>query len=908
MVGYYDHFNLGDEQYKTTFCNLFKTCIPKNMEHTIDFIDCDKLKVTAFDDDDVIVLGGGDVLNDYFLDKIIAKFGGSNNKIIAISVGLPFTSTLIDTTKLNIIDYIFVRTQQDISLFMNYFHPHRVRYIPDISYFLVNEKCPRDKVDEIDVYKTHLKTAKEIGKKIVSVSLSRHIYDPTNPTAYDEIKKQFAKFFNVLTSKGYHILFLPFNTKPYNHNENDIIIHRDILHCMLQTNSTVIQDVTFVDKEMHSINALELLGMCNMSVTMRFHACLFSIYKCVPILPIFTTRKCKNLMLDTQWPYYMELNTDWKGIPTKLDYDDLVDLYEKIIDNEKTLIHSLQSVNVNLFHKELHLCSSNLLEVLTSNDNVLRQAKTFQRSTKPIDTKIQEVYSAIQSYANEKGYLTFRDVTDSEVQDIIVSIVSFYLTNGCINSPYNYGLKMKMFKNSGEAPLHYDHIEEWKWIVHHHMTHKEKQMLPSSPHGLFNIGFIDQVDYSGTHRSGWQYVYDNIKHLHNSASNLLLDLYVDRTFHWNVEIAKLLKIVPYTQPWMGFVHHTFDTTFSSFNCYNLLASDVFLKSLKHCKGLIVLSQHLKDKFDEEFNKLGLVVPVYVLCHPTEINVEKWSIEKFRDNNDKKIIHVGGWLRNIYSFYKLNVTNPVRIAYGFLLGEDDTAKPYYTKTEILRKIALKGKSMNNYYPSKTFLNDMFDVLSNKKLVPPVCNQHCSSNVSQNTSQNTSQNISQSISQNTSRNTSQNVSYFDDFGGSNVHITNNWYRHFFEDLNHIVKSVDYIEFLENDDYDKLLTENIIYINVVDASAVNTVIECMARCTPIIVNKCPPVVELLGEDYPLYINAQPTDYHTINMELAKIMRNPRNILRAHRYLCNLDNTKINIQTFVDDLTKTVRHAIGQ
>jgi len=52
-----------------------------------------------------------------------------------------------------------------------------------------------------------------------------------------------------------------------------------------------------------------------------------------------------------------------------------------------------------------------------------------------------------------------------------------------------------------------------------------------------------------------------------------------------------------------------------------------------------------------------------------------------------------------------------------------------------------------------------------------------------------------------------------------------------------------------YDRLLGKNIVFIDLYDSSANNTIIECIVRCTPVLVNRIEPVVEYLGEEYPLY-----------------------------------------------------------
>ena len=41
----------------------------------------------------------------------------------------------------------------------------------------------------------------------------------------------------------------------------------------------------------------------------------------------------------------------------------------------------------------------------------------------------------------------------------------------------------------------------------------------------------------------------------------------------------------------------------------------------------------------------------------------------------------------------------------------------------------------------------------------------------------------------------------------------------------------------------------VDLIDASASNTVVECLARGTPLLVNRLPAVEEYLGTDYPLF-----------------------------------------------------------
>ena len=53
-------------------------------------------------------------------------------------------------------------------------------------------------------------------------------------------------------------------------------------------------------------------------------------------------------------------------------------------------------------------------------------------------------------------------------------------------------------------------------------------------------------------------------------------------------------------------------------------------------------------------QLNHPVPIYALVHPTEMNVATFQYSAFLNNPDKKLLHIGGWMRNIFSFYQLKV--------------------------------------------------------------------------------------------------------------------------------------------------------------------------------------------------------------------------------------------------------------
>jgi tetratricopeptide (TPR) repeat protein len=63
---------------------------------------------------------------------------------------------------------------------------------------------------------------------------------------------------------------------------------------------------------------------------------------------------------------------------------------------------------------------------------------------------------------------------------------------------------------------------------------------------------------------------------------------------------------------------------------------------------------------------------------------------------------------------------------------------------------------------------------------------------------------------------------------------------------------VHHLSNNDYDRLLSENIAFVDLYDSNANNLVIECIARATPLLINPLPAVIEYLGHEYPMYFNS--------------------------------------------------------
>lgn len=104
---------------------------------------------------------------------------------------------------------------------------------------------------------------------------------------------------------------------------------------------------------------------------------------------------------------------------------------------------------------------------------------------------------------------------------------------------------------------------------------------------------------------------------------------------------------------------------------------------------------------------------------------------------------------------------------------------------------------------------------------------------------------------------------------------------------------LQSVSNDIFDDLLSQYPVFIDFYDASANNTIVECIARNNPIIVNKNPAVVEYLGEDYPLYFD---------NLEEASEKINAKNIVLAYDYLNSKDKMFLTKEYFLQSIVDSI------
>lgn len=106
----------------------------------------------------------------------------------------------------------------------------------------------------------------------------------------------------------------------------------------------------------------------------------------------------------------------------------------------------------------------------------------------------------------------------------------------------------------------------------------------------------------------------------------------------------------------------------------------------------------------------------------------------------------------------------------------------------------------------------------------------------------------------------------------------------------ESVRFLGFVEDAQYDTLLANSVVFLDMYSATANNTVLECIARHTPIIVKRLPATVEYLGEGYPLFFNTL--------AEAASLASDRDLLLLAHEYLRDRSSLPdLHVEGFLDN-----------
>lgn len=806
VLGYYDRCNLGDEMFKHVLTNWL-------YDYSIEFINPDDCTNDNFADTKVVLVGGGDLINEYFLQSINNLIRNIRYKIpvYAISIGIPYPK-MIKWGYLDIFDYIIYRNDIDTPALLDWYPQNRIHYSPDLGFGLVKMQCPIAKL----VVPPNIKK--------IGVFLSRTILNNYDFTSYENMIDKIAQFLASIASikdesqkicnkimrrqlqPKYEIMLIPFCTSE-NINEDDRIINQNVFDKINKYGNY--KNIKLSNEKLEISTIIPFFKQFHLNICTRFHSHIFSLIAGIPFLSLATTRKVKSLLFYHNLQDYLiniKTNSEWEN-PVSFDIKLAIKKFYNLEEHYDTV-------------------QSDIMNITNCNKKLAKECKKYIRNLLFYKFHWLSPDSPAFAFKIQKSIDNLQPFIDSnENIETKAEIISFVLT-GNKHSNYNFGIIDQLKSNTFILEQAVPWILEREYSLPEYNF--EKMVLLQNPvkqeYRQWNTMYFNQDEIKGYHRSGWNYIMKYLKMFNNPNSNKIFDPYLDKTFGWNRELYVKLGLLPFKTHWCGFFHHTPNEIYSINNIKTCIESREFNNSLRYCKGIYVLSTALAD-----WLKTRISVPIHILIHPTELNVKKFCFKRFMKMEKQSVIQIGAWLRDTYAIYQLH------------------------GLKNMDKYALKGKNMDNYYISKSCNDNLIDNVYHCKNGNGIYNPH-------------------PICRPSEKYTNKYIV------GLKKMIKNNYDK------------VQIIDRLSDEEYDDLLATTPVFIYLEDASAVNTIIECIVRATPILVNRLPAVEEYLGTGYPLF-------YDNF-IQASEMLNDKEKLEEGHCYLRKMNLNRFNINTFLHNL----------
>lgn len=826
VIGFYDRKNAGDEMYKVAMPMIFGRAV------NLTFVCMDDIEVLPADDKiDFVICGGGDIINAYFMTKaerLLAKYTG---RVYAFSVGVPYPS---DAKYLHLFDHVFVRSLHDYDVAIPEIGSKNVSYLPDAAMVLAGGA---DAAAAAPTYSN----AFMLG---VCLAQPAFAHNPVAGQLLDTIVAQLVSLRQSVPTLRVHLISFNYGA---NADESDLGLNREIADRLGDGFPVVVPTLT------DPMAIFKYLAMMDAVVCMRYHSLVFSHILRKRIVALYCSPKVDRLVADiadiadisgTHVQAY-KLPVDEVGRPASIDGDRLYGMLSNAAAalNATTSLEPLEVVDWSLA-KGIMIFSKKRANLLLKRDTLTLES-TLSECRRILPPYLGIEAPEFDALMLRTGILPTYGHTHADIARLVCFIITKSMQSACL-----WGLIDNMATET--FCLRDAIVYIWKDFYEEAILPREAAaeevyypQIPIRRRALVSLDGVFTNDFKNYHRSGWAYAVGGLMNinaqqlLRSTNHHVMIDSYLDRSFHWGLDTLKAVGVVPYTKPWIGFVHHTFHTGHSSYNCVELFANPDFIASLSCCRGLISLTEYLASTLRQALAGCGFSnVPVHVVMHPMENVDNLFTMEKFLANGDRKLVQVGAWLRDAYSIYNLYMWNN-RLS--------------------LQKCALKGKDMNNYFSPEGLLPRIETILL-EDTSPPAPGSDGICRAANNTNK-------------------YGVGLFDLIASNDA-------------------SVRIIDRLTNEEYDELLAYNLVYLKLVDCSAVNTVLECLVRNTPLIVNRHPAVEEILGKTYPCF--------YLTDLDATILINDLDRIRAGHLHLKNMEKSRFGLQSFVDSVQAIVANTV--
>ena len=279
--GYFNHMNCGDDAFKDVFDYLHQMYYP---HFSIKYVEPEDTIPRS----DLATVGGGDVINPYFLEKVRRV----TDTMLAVGVGIPYTDNF---HYFKLFKKTILRNSRDYEQLK---FTYNVTYFPDLTFLL-------PKLFQIPRY-DH--TGDNIG-----ISLARTYYHRRYKTEYQDFVTNVIVFINKLLCHNFKIHLIPFCIETRSVTENDMLILHDVKKQIPHTNLTIFEPRVDDTGPSYVKQIYQKIAQMDFNICTRFHAHIFSTIHAVPFISLSCSRKCSEYMYSIDLInnlYKLETNQD----------------------------------------------------------------------------------------------------------------------------------------------------------------------------------------------------------------------------------------------------------------------------------------------------------------------------------------------------------------------------------------------------------------------------------------------------------------------------------------------------------------------------------------------------------------------------------------------------------------------
>jgi polysaccharide pyruvyl transferase WcaK-like protein len=269
ILGWYDQKNVGDEAFK----DVFRAAI-RHVDSSMTVSFHTPFNPLKSPPPDKVILGGGDVVRPFYLQKIPAQV-----KIFPLGVGLGYESEL-ELLKDASVPFALFRNLADAEIAQS--NGISAEYCPDLTFFL----------DQPEPLSIPFKDGKTLGVLLsdeISPTFERR--ENSEYLYYEFFKWELAAVLDVL-SEFYNICFIAFSAVD---SINDHKVSLDIFRRMSARDR-----VSFITDPLSMPQALWVIKQCELVISMKFHGIMFAVNQGVPFINIAETRKTQQFCVENE--------------------------------------------------------------------------------------------------------------------------------------------------------------------------------------------------------------------------------------------------------------------------------------------------------------------------------------------------------------------------------------------------------------------------------------------------------------------------------------------------------------------------------------------------------------------------------------------------------------------------------